>query len=85
MFGNVWDQRVTLEKTLRLLSGRGRIVISHPMGAAFQRELSIEDPELVPHTLPDSQQIKLLIEGLPLNIHQFSNEALLYICVLKVN
>lgn len=84
MFGNVWDQRITLEKSVLRLTDTGRMIISHPMGSAFQRSLSIQNPDLVPHTLPDAQRINDLIAGLPLRVKLLRDETHLYLCVLDI-
>ena len=83
MFGNIWDQRSTLEKASSLLQVRGRIIISHPLGASFVKQLSYEDPKLVPHPLPSLYQLAVLVEGLGLDVHRLEDRADLYICVLQ--
>lgn len=82
--GNVWDQRITLEKCIPRLTETGRMIISHPMGSAFQRRLSEQEPELVPHTLPNQKQINKLIDNLPLTLELLRDEPQLYLCVLKI-
>jgi riboflavin kinase len=84
VFGNVWDQRDTLVRATQLLNSSGRIIISHPMGAAFVRQLAREDPDLVPHTLPTEKQLIELIEGLPLELCHLQDQASLYICTLQL-
>ena len=82
MFANLWDQA----KVLRAISGRlavgGRIVISHPMGAGFVRELKAGHDRLIPHGLPDASELASLIRYLPLRKRRFQDEPQLYLCVL---
>ncbi|NIR31935.1 MAG: methyltransferase domain-containing protein [Gammaproteobacteria bacterium] len=83
MFGNVWDQRLTLERTAERVSRGGRMVISHPMGARFVEELRRDDPALVPHPLPGAERVEELIRGLPLVRCSLRDEPDLYLCVLE--
>lgn len=83
MFANIWDQRLSLEKALSLLDTGGCVVLSHPMGSGFVRQLKQQDPKLIPNSYPDKQQAKDLIAGLPFMIQQFRDDPLLYICVLE--
>ncbi|HSS64570.1 MAG TPA: hypothetical protein VLS27_09055 [Gammaproteobacteria bacterium] len=64
------------------LALRGRIIISHPMGAAFAGKLAAEDPRMIPRTLPGEGRIAELIHDLPLNVEAFRDEQDLYLCVL---
>lgn len=83
MFGNVWDQRLTLEAAVARLSARGRVIISHPMGAGFVEALRRRDPRMVPHPLPDAGRLTALIQGLPLVRRRFEDAPSLYLCVLE--
>lgn len=65
-FGNFWDQRVVLDRLCGLLSLRGRLFVTHPLGAAFVQQLHEETPEMVRHLLPTRSQWESLIWGLPL-------------------
>ncbi len=84
VFGNVWDQKETLRFTATRMTATGRLVISHPMGAAFVRELHRSDPNMVPHALPDRTETARLIEGTCLKMTRLQDESDLYICVLAV-
>ncbi len=84
MFGNVWDQQKTLQITAGRLTAAGRLIISHPMGAAFVRQLQQRDPNLVPHTLPSRAETVKMIEGTSLSLIRFQDEPDLYISVLAV-
>lgn len=83
MFGNVFDQHETLASISTRLARCGRVLISHPMGAAFVDELRRNDPGMVPHPLPTQTRLANLIEGLPLELERFHDEAQLYLCVLR--
>lgn len=82
MFGNVWDQRETLQTISTHLTQGGRVLISHPLGAAFVEELRKSDPRMVPHSLPRKERLTSLIEDLPLELRQLQDEEQLYLCVL---
>lgn len=84
MFGNVWDQKETLRFAASRLEATGRLVISHPMGAAFVQELHRSDPKMVPHTLPNRAETTALITGTSLHLKQFQDEPDLYISVLAM-
>ena len=83
MFGNVCNQRQTLEAIRPRLTVNGRIIISHPMGASFQARLKRENSRLVPHLLPNRKRLNELVGGLALQIHHFYDEDQLYLCCLK--
>ena len=83
VFGNMWNQRNALVSASAHLNPSGRIVISHPMGAAFAERLRAEDPKMIPHSLPDKKRAAQLIRGLPLKIRRFCDEKQLYLCVVE--
>lgn len=83
MFGNVFDQHETLASISTRLARCGRVLISHPMGAPFVDELRRNDPCMVPHPLPTQTQVANLIEGLPLELERFHDEAQMYLCLLR--
>jgi hypothetical protein len=63
----------------------GYIVISHPLGRRWLNEtLHSKDPVMVPHLLPDQEQLEALIADLPLQIHSYLEEDQLYIATLQV-
>ena len=82
VFGNLWDQREVLRICTRLLAPRGRIVISHPMGADFAEKLAAQDSKMVPHAHPGRTQLAKMIDCLPLRVKVFRDEKDLYLCVL---
>lgn len=83
VFGNMWNQRDALKVSAGRLTRSGRIVISHPMGAAFAEELAAKNPGMILHTLPDENRIAELIRDLPLAVQAFRDEEDLYLCVLE--
>jgi 2-polyprenyl-3-methyl-5-hydroxy-6-metoxy-1,4-benzoquinol methylase len=83
MFGNVCNQRQTLEAIRSRLTVNGRIIISHPMGAVFQAQLKRENSQLVPHLLPNRERLNELVDGLALQVHHFYDEDQLYLCCLQ--
>ena len=83
VFGNMWNQRDTLRISAGHLTRRGRIIISHPMGAAFAQELAAKDPKMIPHALPGEERIAELIRDLPLRVRALRDEKHLYLCVLE--
>ncbi len=58
-FGNIFDQKLALKKTHDLLRSGGSIVISHPLGKRFVKALHDSDPAIVPHFLPEKEQLSI--------------------------
>ena len=85
VFGNMWDQRESLKVTAELLGEAGRIIISHPMGAAFAAKLAAEDPRMVPHPLPSRTRLEELIVDLPLEVQRFRDESDTYLGIIGKN
>ena len=83
VFGNMWNQRNALESASAHLTATGRIIISHPMGAAFAEQLRTKDPKMIPHSLPNRKGTAELVRGLPLRIQYFSDEECLYLCIVE--
>ena len=83
MFGNVWDQRATLQKVTGMLRTGGRICISHPLGSRFVAELNRGDPRRTPHLLPNKQRLHVLIPGIPLEVVHYYDEKDFYSLVLR--
>ena len=64
----------------------GSIVISHPLGRKWLNEtLHDNNPDIVPHPLPDQAQLETLIADLPLSLISFVDELELYIATLQVS
>jgi SAM-dependent methyltransferase len=83
VFGNMWNQRHALVSTSAHLTPSGRIIISHPMGATFAKQLRAKDPKMIPHSLPSEKGTAELIRGLPIKIQHVSDEKHLYLCILQ--
>jgi riboflavin kinase len=83
VFGNMWNQRDALRSASAHLTGAGRIIISHPMGAAFAEQLRADDPKMIPHSLPSKKVTAELIRGLPLKVQFFRDEERLYLCIVE--
>ncbi len=83
VFGNMWNQQDTLRISEEHLNENGRIIISHPMGSTFAKELAAQDPKMIPHTLPGEKRMAELIRDLPLKVQAFRDEKHLYLCVLE--
>ncbi len=83
VFGNMWNQRDALQSASAHLTAAGRIIISHPMGAAFAKQLRADDPKMIPHSLPSKKVTAELIRGLPLKVQHFSDEERLYLCIVE--
>ena len=83
VFGNMWNQRHALLSSAAHLTATGRIIVSHPMGATFAEQLRANDPKMVLHPLPSEKRTAELIRGLPLRLQCFSDQELLYLCILE--
>lgn len=84
VFGNLPDPREALLKAALLLQPGGHILISHPMGRAWHRQLHESDPGIVPHELPDQQKLQELTRGLPLQVVAYRDDPDQYAAVLQV-
>jgi riboflavin kinase len=82
MFGNVWNQSRTLLFLATRLATGGRVVVSHPLGAAFVEQLHRTDPRMVPHSMPNRDSMLDMIRGTSLSLSRFVDEPGLYLCVL---
>ena len=81
MFGNVYDQRQTIEAIESLLETGGRLVISHPLGSDFVRRLKTGSPQYHLKELPDEALLKQLVEGTGLAVTHFTDEADIYLAI----
>ena len=84
VFGNLPDPRAALLKATTLLPPGGHVLLSHPMGRAWHAALRQQTPELVPHPLPDEDQLRTLIADLPLRLLALRDEPDLYVALLQV-
>jgi riboflavin kinase len=63
-FGNLYDQEGALREVGRVVGREGRVVVSHPLGAAFVDELRRRSPSVVLRSLPkDEEEWKVGREG----------------------
>ncbi len=81
-FGNIFDQKMALEKTKALLRSGGSIVISHPLGKRFVKALHDSDPEIVPHFLPERDQLNTWSKELNMQLAEFIDEPDFYLARL---
>lgn len=84
VFGNLPNPREALLKAALLLQPGGYVLISHPMGRAWHRDLHKAEPAMVPHELPDKEQLQELTRDLPLELVEYTDEEQLYAAVLQV-
>ena len=68
VFGNLFDQRLALERSAALLTEGGRVVITHPLGFDFLERLRAADPQRVPHALPSGAELRGMARFLPLRL-----------------
>lgn len=81
-FGNIFDQKLALKKTHDLLRSGGSIVISHPLGKRFVKALHDSDPEIVPHFLPEKDQLTEWAKELDMELVEFIDEPDFYLARL---
>ncbi len=81
-FGNIFNQEKAIEQSSQLLNPLGKIIISHPMGAKFVVALHNQEPELVPHLLPDSKTLDSWCDKFHLKLANFVDEPQLYAAML---
>jgi len=79
-FGNFYDQVATTTAACQSLKPNGIFTISHPLGANFVRQLSAEDPNMVPHHLPTDFDFRRLTRTQPLNAYDIIEEVDLHDC-----
>ena len=83
-FGNMHDQTAILAQAASVTEAGGRVIISHPLGRAFVAALRDQDPTIVPHDLPTREALERMIQFLPLEIADFTDDADFYMAVLRV-
>lgn len=82
-FGNIYDQKMALEKTQAVLNRNGSIVISHPLGKRFVKALHDSDPSIVPYLLPEKDQLLAWAEDLKMQLVEYVDEPDFYLARLK--
>lgn len=83
MFGNVYDQQGAVAAISSLLANGGRLVISHPMGKGFVKELSRGSKAFSIKELPDRVALESLLEPHGLRLVAFTDEPNLYIAIAE--
>lgn len=81
-FGNLFNQKLALQKTQALLRQGGSIIISHPMGNRFVKALHDSDPQIVPYLLPDRALLETWAEELKMKLADFVDEPDFYLAKL---
>jgi len=87
VFGNLFNQAATLKHVSTLLEANGLVVISHPLGRKWLRDvLHKKDPRMVPHDLPSEVALRNLIvtENLDLEVVTVDDEEDFYCAVLRL-
>lgn len=84
-FGNMFDQKEAMAAALRLLVEEGLIIISHPLGVEFQESLHLNEPDIVPHRLPDHKILSEWCFQLNLSIVHSDIRNEFYLVVLQKN
>ncbi len=82
-FGNIYDQKMALERTHALLSRGGSIIISHPLGKRFVKALHESDPSIVPYLLPERDQLLTWARALKMQLVEFIDQADFYLARLQ--
>jgi riboflavin kinase len=82
-FGNLFDQKATLDSTSKRLNPGGRIVISHPLGNAFVAKLNAMDAKLVLSLLPSKEQLQQWSNQMNLMVSEFIDEHEYYLAIVQ--
>ena len=82
-FGNIFDQKAALQKATTLLKPQGVIVISHPLGASFVKELHENEPDIVPHLLPNKETLSTWASELGIQLKSFVDDVNFYAACLQ--
>jgi hypothetical protein len=61
------------------------VVVSHSEGRSFSTHQKSREPELRPHNLPDSGALEKLAGNVGLNLESCTEEASLFVAVLRVS
>lgn len=84
VFGNLSNPHLALIKTSFLIRPESYIVISHPMGRKWHKELSTSNPALVPHPLPDKEALEKMVFDLPVQLVDLVDDDDLYLALLQI-
>ena len=83
MFGNVYDQQEAVATISSLMADGGRLVISHPMGKGFLKELSLKSTAFRIKELPNRVRLESLLEPQGLTLIDFTDDPNLYIGIAE--
>jgi SAM-dependent methyltransferase len=81
-FSNIVDKSKCLDNLHRLMRGKGRLVVSHPLGRGFIAELKKRAPFHL-ELLPDEADARVLCERHGFSVVSFIDERHLYILVAE--
>ena len=84
VFGNFHSPKDALNKAAMLVRPGGHVVVSHPRGRRWHRQLHVEQPDLVPYELPDKLDLESMTADLPLTMLSFLDEKDVYCAVMRV-
>jgi riboflavin kinase len=82
-FGNIFDQEGAMRKAKAALNPRGKIVVSHPLGARFVAQLRAKEPHIVPHLLPRQEELEQWATLLEMSLSRFEDSQDFYIAILE--
>lgn len=82
-FGNFFDQSKVIERCSTLLHKSGQLIISHPMGKDFVAQLHDQEPEIVPHQLPNKEKLCNWAETFGFTLEMYRDEPLIYLAALR--
>ncbi|GAQ88417.1 riboflavin kinase [Klebsormidium nitens] len=80
---SVHSQEAVLKAVAGLLQPGGAIIISHSQGRRVSEFYKKKSPELHPHSLPDTEELKKLAEGASLDVEAFTDAEDFYLAVLR--
>lgn len=74
-FANFFDRDSLMNAATMALKQRGILVVSHPLGAAFVKELHINSPDTVPSLLPNAEEFEDLVKPHALSVMDFMDSS----------
>lgn len=83
VFPNFYDRRQTLEVIHSLLKAGGKLIISHPMGKDFVRQLKANSRELELEELPEREPLMQLLKEVGFQLVHFIDERDLYLAIAQ--
>jgi trans-aconitate methyltransferase len=82
-FANLLDSKSAVETAVSLLSPRGRVVISHPVGRDFVEMLHKREPHIVPNQLPNKNKLLDLFSPAGMNLTVYLDEDDFYCAIAE--